>query len=273
MMKSLLARPLPILGTPLVSSTGAGSAANLLSNRVGLVHRTAAAAAASVHDFILPVGFGANVDVVAALWSNLRATDTVAITATSLDDVTNPGGYGSGHGTYTGSAYFSAERNTSAGTKSVFYAAPGAALFVGCTAVRVRVTVGPTPHPDGFIQISRLWVGRRLNFGVDYSQLDLVDDDRSVVEQTDYGEDIEDVRRISFGWRPRWRFGSEAEMLAQHQRLVMLGRVTPVLFCPSPTAANAQDILAFGKLRNPAKTSSSAYDIWELAFDVISEAA
>ena len=278
-MNSLLARPAAIfaIAGPV---PGAGSLANLLSNRTGLVFRTSAAAANSVHDFFLQTSAigGAildTIDAVAVLWSNLRPEDTISVTGTNLDAWNDTSSYGFAHyPTETKGAWaFSATRATSSGTKSVHtgvsFGIPGTPM----RGIRVRITVGPTAHPSGYIQIGRLWLGKKLDFAVDYSSLELVEDDRSLVEQSDYGEDMEDVRRISFGWRVRWQFGSEAEMIAQHQRLVMLGKATPILFCPMPTASNAQDLLAFGKMRNPAKTASSAYDIWELGFDVFSEAA
>lgn len=261
-MNSLLGIPNDPTATQLSSATAitGGSLANLLSNRVGQVVRFGTGTVASNY---IDIDFGAarTLSFVALLWSNLRSTDSISVlastTAAHSGDVLN----------VAISPFYSSSKVTSVGTKSV-------ATFTATSARYWRVRLDcATVHPDGFIQASRLTMGDKIDFAVDYSQLDLLDDDRGMVDRSDYGEDIEDQRRISFGWRVRWRFGSQAEMLATHQRMVMLGNTKPIVFCPIPSAANAQDLLAFGKLKSAAKSGSQVYDIWELSFDIYSEAA
>lgn len=245
------------------TAVSAGALANLASNRYGLVARWSGAVATYSVD--IDLGSAKPVDVVAALWSNLRSTDVVRITAGAT--VGSATLYDSGEI----SAYYSTNKVTSAGTKSMkVLATPITARWW-----RISLSVRGSALPEGYLQLSRVFVGKRIVFDVDYTTLDMLDDDRGMVDRSDYGEDIEDVRRISFGWRPRWRYSTEAEMMASHRLLVMRGNTKPILFCPlqAENSADAQDLLAFGKVRSAAKTSSSVYDIWEMSFEIYSEAA
>lgn len=264
-MQSILA--IPASQSPTITtgaSVLAGSTANLKSNRMGLVGRFAVSTTvASTVDLDFDFGEAVTADVIGVLWHNLRATDSIVVSASNV-----AAGNTDRLAATTFSAWSSAEKNTSAGAKAwrVLSEAVSARYW------RVRLSL-PTGYATGYAEVARVFIGRRQVFEVDYSALELVDDDRSVLETTDYGEDVEDVRRISFGWRARWRFGSQAEFLANHQRLVLLGKTKPIFFVPIPDATNAQDLAAFGFMKNPAKASSQKYDIWEMGFDVISLAA
>lgn len=264
-MNSLLG--IPVATTVAMVTNGAGSPAvtggslaNLLSNRVGSVARFGTGAIGTY--FIdVDLGVAKTVGIGAALWSNLRAGDTYRVTggatlgATSVD-------------TGAIAAPYSTLSVTALATKSL-----AAFTNVAYRYWRFSFTVNTTPLPEGYLQVSRLLLAEKIDFAVDYSQLDLLDDDRGLLDRSDYGEDIEDQRRVSFGWRVRWRYGTQAEMIAVHQRFTMLGTMRPAIFCPIPAAANAQDLLAFGKIRSGAKTGSQTYDIWEMGFDIYSEAA
>jgi hypothetical protein len=266
-MNSLLAIPYDMTVTS-VPSTGAGSSSNMASNRVGLVHRTTAPASSGAYDYVFDLGSAKSVDCLALLWCNILTTDTITITGADNSAIsTNAVTVVNAVNAYTGAAVAGAGASvTSFGKKLAYTFAATARRY---WRVRIVSTAG---NGDGY-EISRVAICQRHDFGVDYSALELLSDDRGQVEQSDYGEDIEDARRISFGWRVRWRFGSQAEMLASHQRFTMLGQTKPILFCPMPSATNAQDLLAFGKMRNPARTGSELYDIWDFGFEVYSEAA
>lgn len=241
----------------------AGSLANLVSNRVGLVARWSSAAGTKTIN--IDLGSAKTVGVVAALWSNLRSTDKVRIKA---------GTSSGGSQTYDSGeigAWYSTVKKTSAGTKSMLVLpSPISARYW-----TIELIVKTSALPEGYTELSRIFLGERIEFSVDYTTIDMLDDDRGGVDRSDYGEDIEDVRRVSFGWRPRWRYGSQAEMLSAHRLLVMRGSTKPILFCPmtADIAADAQDLIAFGKLRSPARTASAVYDIWEMSFEIYSEAA
>lgn len=262
-MTSILAIPVDTVPTISGGTVAAGSRTNMLSNRYGLVCRfTISTTLAATVDIDFDFGAAITADTIAVLWHNLRSTDSFIVTAgttAGASDVlaaTTINGWGS------------TEKNTSAAAKAwKVLSTPKTARYW-----RIRISTA-SGLPAGYAEISRVVFANRHNFAVDYSTLELVEDDRSRVEQAEYGEDVEDVRRISFGWRAKWKFGTLAEMAATHQRLVMRGRAKPIFFLPMPDEANAQDLAAFGFMRNPAKTASSAYDLWELAFDVISQAA
>ena len=240
----------------------AGSLANLLSNRVGQVARFGTGAIGA-YNIDVDLGVARSVGIGAILWSNLRTGDTIRVTGgASVGATTVDSG--------TVAAPYSTSTSTSFATKSVGLIGGGNASY---RYWRFTMNVNGSALPEGYLQISRLLLAEKIDFAVDYSQIDLLDDDRGQVDRSDYGEDIEDVRRVTFGWRVRWRYGSQAEMLSIHQRMTMLGNTKPILFCPIPTASNAQDLLAFGKLKSAAKSGSQVYDIWELSLDVYSEAA
>jgi hypothetical protein len=262
-MTSILALPRELTAA-MISGTAvtAGSLANLISNKWGLVARWAGTVA--TYNIDIDLLAAQSIDVVGALWSNLRTTDTVRVTAG-----TAPGGatlYDSGtfNPHYNGST-----RDTSAGTKSLHVlATPVSARYW-----RIAIGVVGTTLPEGYLQLSRIFLGKRLIFNVDYSGIEYVVDDRSVVDQSDYGEDVEDLRRITMGWRVKFNFGSQDEFLASQRKLAHYGIAKPVFFLPIPSASDAQDLMAFGPTKAPSKVQSTLYDIWEFGFDVISLAA
>jgi hypothetical protein len=262
-MQSILAIPYSLTAA-MVSGTApvAGTLANLVNNRVGQVARFSDAV--GTYNIDLDLGTEQSVDCIAALWSNLRATDTVIISA----------GTAPGDDSLLSEevdAYYSATRETSHGTKTL-YTLPDP---VTARYWRIALSVNTSVHPDGYCELSRVVLAKRQCFDIDYSQIELMPDDRGMLDQSDYGEDIEDIRRISFGLRVRWRFGTQAEAMASHQLLVMRGMTKPILFAPycSDDTDKAQDFVAFGKCRNPARTGSQTYDTWELAFEIYSDAA
>lgn len=263
-MASILSIPFDLTTSMLSGTTPTGgSLANLISNRVGLVCRWPGTAGGSPRVDV-DLGVSKTVDVVAGLWTNLRSTDKVRIQA--------------GTGPGLADLYDSGEINAWYSTKKVTGAAKSLKILptpVSARYWRFAILPKTTDHPDGFVELSRIFLGERINFGLDYTTLDLLDDDRGIVDRSDYGEDMEDARRVSFGWRPRYRFGSQAEMLTAHRLLTMRGTTKPVLFGPmdAATTDDAMDLLAFGKLRSAAKTSSVVYDIWEMSFEIYSEAA
>jgi hypothetical protein len=262
-MLSLLAIP-AVMPIPTGPAPVAGSLANTISNRVGLVGRfTVSTTATATVSFDFDFGSPVTADFAAALWTNLRATDTITLTA----------------GTTSGGVDVLAAQTFPGQASSALVTSQGSKAWLKLVSAvtarywRLSITTPASGHPAGYVEISRFVIGQSVNFTVDYTTIQLLDDDRGLTEISEYGEDVEDIRRISFGWRLAWRYGSQAEMLASHQRLTLMGKTKPIFFCPLPTVSNAQDLAAFGKMRNPSKTSSSQYDIWELGFDVFSDAA
>jgi len=254
-MLGMIARPYS-----LIDSAGASNAtfpkANLINNDYGRVGRTTSGAVMN-YNWDYDLGVARPVDTIAVLWHNLRSGDTINIfggTAQGGSDVYNSGVLPAITGT--------SNRDT-----------PGPAKFLLTPSStptarywRVRFGVVGTAHPDGFVQASRLFIGKRTIFQIGPQRAELGGVDLNQKIQLENGEEraSEDSLLIRPTAQLDLRYAKETEMAEVLGKYTLgLGTSLPMMVVPDLTAAALQDMIVFGRPDAVMSLQSEIYDVWQ----------
>ena len=158
MAVSCFVKPVPLTVVTAGSQATNGPTVNLNNDLPDMVWRTNAV---TTGDIVVSVPAGTVVECIALLYSNLRSTDLVRVrAANSAGATTSSPLYDSGD-----RPAYQGVKDSSFKTKTIIFPPNNV------TATHWRITVTATGHPDGYIQASRLVIGKTVNttHDMDYS--------------------------------------------------------------------------------------------------------
>jgi|GEM_PF-4727462 len=229
-------------------------AAFVLNNEPGLVWRTASLTAFIVLDMAVAIPAQA----FALLWTNLRPTDTVRWRGAETEAALT-----------SAPIWDSGVQPAFAG--SLLNDVPAKHVFTAATEVAARfwrVDISAPLHPDGYVQVGRLLLGRGLM---------LADDMDSAAGQTFYDDSLIDEGpgyvdvevyaplpgwRCSFSWVPNAAYRQWLALVRE------IGQAVPVLFVPVPAEPERlQDTAVFGRLQR-TEFRHPIYDGWTVDIDI-----
>ena len=248
------------------ASSGTYPKANLANNDYGRVWRNTSGAIATYQEMI-DLGSAKSVDCLAVLWHNLRAGDQIRIRAG--DTVANA----SAGTLYSGSANAAITGATQRDPDPGLYKH---LLTLGTPIVArywaFQFLVNGTVHPAGYIQASRLFVGKRHDFviGPQRAELGAVDYNQKIQLETGEDRASEDSLLIRPMVSLDIRYAKESEMATFFgQYSLSLGVSKPMLISTDLTAAtNFQDQLAFGRPEKVMNMQSEIWDVWQFQAQV-----
>lgn len=243
------------------------SRANIVSHEPGLVYRGGTGAATEWVDVTVDAGRLIGFDTCAYLGTNLRggASAAVADRVSVLAHPTDP--------TVVGDEIFPAQHvpakspDTSGPVKIVLTRAD----VVTARYFRFRVGVATdVAHPDGYLQIGTVLVGKRQSFGflMDVDALHFLEDLSPVMT----GPGFEDAKpypplpgwRCSFSWIPHEQWLSWIGWARQ------VGQSRKVLFVPEPARPERyHEQVVFGRLRQIAGRHP-IHDGWQAEIEIVS---
>jgi hypothetical protein len=250
-MSALFLKPIPFVISAGSSPNQAATApaSNTALDLPGLVWRSANLTTVNV---IIDLGPTASYDYVAIIGSNLRATDTVLIQ--SANGTTGVGGYSSGSvPAYTGN------KPDGFTTKTI------KALGSTQTGRYMRLDFTVTGHPDGYVQVQRIVVGKAVVLdGIDADCEQTFEDQSVAYSGPNYT--AFDEYPVLPGWKIKssW-IGDAAWRTTVRPFLISVGQNKPFLFVPradQPTYWQEEAI--FGRITSQAKGSHPNHDLWAL---------
>lgn len=260
----LIAKPHPVAA---ISASGLGALSwlskfpgdNTNNNDYGRVGRTNRASQGDVAFVTLDLGWQNSVDVIAVLWHNLRATDTVQIQAVANENEFVSGPF-----------LFQATRYAVTGGTRRDYAIPGKMLVVLGAPVsarywRIILRTEGSNNPNGFMQASRIFVGKAATFAVGAQKATIGAKDMNTSITTEVGETrsqedpllIRPVAALGFDYAKQTEM---EEVLGAYT--LSLGVSRPMLICPDLSSSYLQDSIVFGRPEQVISHESTVYDVW-----------
>ena len=231
-------------------------ARNLNTDPMGLVWRSTGLLGVQLTISLADPSF----DTVALVGSNLRAGDTIRVRAGSsasvvagetdlLLDATVPA--------WTGTA------PTSGALTVLVLDAPIAASFV-------RLDLTSSGNPDGYVEASRLIIGKRVQAdGIDIGCEQTFEDGSDV--QEGLGFTTVDEYRVRIGWKVSVSGVKEADYWAKwFPFLRSIGRHKGFLFLPDSESDHVQTQAVFGRMANSAKGSAKSSDFTIIDMTILS---
>lgn len=222
--------------------------ANLLNDEPGMMWRSTTLSTAFV------VQTAGSVDCVALLYSNLRATDTVRVrAANSAAACTSAPLYDS-----TATVAFSGTKANPFRTKTIFEL-PSVVAYT-----HWRFDIVGTSHPAGYIEASRVIVGKRYDTTKDmnYSCEQTVTDTGVLYSGPGFSDADEYLKlpgwKASFSYIPMttWRD-------TLYPFFMRVGSSKPVMFVPEPAAPTTwQQEVVYGRLQGGPSGQCLYYDGW-----------
>ena len=257
-MSTAFVRPLAFVVASTSPAPLAGSVANLNVDPAGKVWR------GSLPSSYLIIDLGSGTlayDTVALIGTNLRASDTVQVRTGSTTSGT--GGYaGSAVASYTGN------KADSATSKTI--------IKLGSTTNDryVRIDFTATSHPDGFVQVQRLCVGKAITTLGISPDAEQGFEDRSVVTNGP-GYSSVDQYDIIVSWKISTGWISESSWRADWNPLLQwAGMSRAFLFILDDSVpANWQSDSVFGRITSKAAGKYEAYNQWRVEATITALAA
>jgi hypothetical protein len=259
---SLIARPLPCTVYAQSPSIAEFNGPNAINNRYGLVAKRNTATLNSTMRIDIDLGASTTFDVVGVLWTNLReGVDRMHITCS--DDPTFA----------TQTTILSTQAWTYGGSSILrklnkfVYKLP---TPVTARYVRFFPTILGTGHPDGFIQMGRIFAGKCLNLSVGPRSVAFEVVDPGDVATSDLGDEVaEEGGRIVPLVKLNYEWVSETEYRTDLREFALrVGNTTPIILVPDMTDVRLQDALCFGRITRTGSYESELYDVWKASFQV-----
>lgn len=258
-MSTAFVRPLPFTVATASSPTPlAGSVNNLNLDVAGLVWR----GALPTPYLIIDLGAGTLAyDTVAIIGTNLRATDTVQVRTGTTTPGT--GGYaGTAVAAYTG------PKADTATSKTI--------IKLGSTVTDryIRIDFTATSHPDGFIQVQRLCVGKAITTLGISPDAEQGFEDRSVVTSGP-GYSSVDQYDILVSWKISTGWISETSWRNDWNPFLQWAGISRafLLILDDSAPANWQSDSVFGRITSKAGGKYEAYNQWRVEVTITALAA
>lgn len=253
-MSALLVRPLPFTAASTSPTPLAGSVANLNLDLPGLAWRFGL----TTPYLIVDMGSGTLAyDTIALVGANLRATDTVQIRTGTTN--TGIGGYAG-----TALAAWSGSKADVATADCIFK------LGSVRTERYIRIDLSAPSHPDGYVQFTRLVVGKAaVANGVQWgAQKDFVD--WSIVTNGPGYRSVDEYPVVT-SWKFDLAWITEASWRSDWEPLFQwAGSKKGVLFIPDDTTpSNWQTDAIFGCFTTQVNGKDVNYDNWTVSGAVI----
>ena len=260
-MLGMIARP---YAATLDAASDASQAAfprdNMLLNDYGRVFRSVNGNVQTLI-YYFDLGVAKPVDVIAVLWHNMRTgIDKISIDAgATTADAAN------------GVLYNGSLIDCLTGVSQRDFSVPGKWLVTLTNPVTarywaLRIQTNTSVNPDGFMQISRVFIGKKALFqiGPQQVQLNAVDLNQKIQLETGEDRSSEDPLLIRPITQLDFRYAKESEMddvLAQYT--LGMGVSLPMMVVPDLTASNLQDTIVFGRPEQIVALQSDTYDVWQ----------
>ncbi|QPL38247.1 hypothetical protein IT881_08755 [Erythrobacter sp. A30-3] len=257
MAVSCFVKPVPLTVASAGSQATNGPTVNLLNDLPDMVWRSDGV---TTSDIVLTVPAGTVVDCFALLYSNLRSTDLVRVrAANSVTATTNAPLYDSRN-----QPAFSGEKSDVFKTKTIIFPPD-------VTATHWRITVTANNHPDGFIQASRVVIGKSVNttHDMDYSCKQF-SRNQSIVTEGAGWEAVEHYDALP-GWTAKFSYiPMEVWDKTFFPFLHSVSNSKPVLFVPVPDEPETwQHEVVFGRLKAEPGGDCDHYDGWRTELTIV----
>jgi hypothetical protein len=235
------------------SEVATAPAANLRLDEPGMVWRSN-----GLTSVFLKVQLdGSAWDTFALVASNLRGTDTIRIRAGASSTVVD------GTSSLTVDQTFNAWTGTAPTNGALSFKLLGAAL----TSPFVRIDITSTSNPSGFVQASRLVIGKRVVTDGVAIGAEQTFEDMSNVEDG-LGFTSVDRYGVRVGWKVTLEAISDADYFGNwYPFLRDVGRSKGFVFIPDDATTYVQTQALFGRITSTAKGSSPVadYNVVELS--------
>jgi hypothetical protein len=261
MSESVFIEPLkPTIATVATEAAGRPTT-NLLNDEPGMKWRSTGVTAS----FVMSVPAGSQIDSVALLWSNLRATDTVRLrAANSAANTTTSPLYDSGN-----VAAFSGVKASGFQTKTIFL------LPTTRTETHWRIDITATGHPDGYVEASKFVIGKKFTttHEMDYNCKQVLKNQSLITEGPGY-EDVDEYKALP-GWIASFSYipmGTWRDSF--YPFLLRAGNHKSILFIPEPaTPTTWQQEIVFGRIKVDVAGECLHYDGWKVELTILSLAS
>jgi hypothetical protein len=233
-------------------------ATNLRLDEPAMVWRSASATGVT---FIAQPVNGEAFDTICLVGSNLRASDTIKVTAgATLADVNN--------GT---NLTFNQTKAAWTGTEPTNGALSFFTLPAPITSPFVRIDITSTGNPAGYVQASRLVIGKRVNHDGVSMGAEQTYEDSSVVEEGP-GYTSVDRYNVRVGWKVTLDGIKDAAYYGNwFPFLRSVGKSRAFVFVPDDTSPYVQNQAVFCRVNSsPAKASFPGQDAGIVEFTVLS---
>lgn len=257
MAVSCFVKPVPMTLVSVGSQATNGPAVNLLSDLPDMVWRTDAVTSS---DIVLTVPAGTVVDCIALLFSNLRSTDRVRVRAANSTTAT-----------INSPVFDSRDQDAYEGVKAANFKTKTIIFAPDVTATHWRITVTATNHPDGFIQASRVVIGKSVNttHDMDYSCKQF-SRNQSIVTEGNGWETVEHYDPLP-GWTVKFSYiPMDVWKDIFFPFLHSASNSKAILFVPIPDQPETwQHEVVYGRMKAEPGGDCDHYDGWRTELTVI----